>query len=229
MKKIAIILAMSKEYSQLANMLCETQDITFGEDHYLQGRLGNLQIVLLHSGIGKVNAAMGTSLLIERMHPDAVISTGVAGGLSDTLHVMDVVVSTQTTYHDVWCGDGNEWGQVQGLPARLDSDKQLIETALSTQTDVRIVDGLICTGDIFVTKDEDIQRIQTAFPEAMAVDMESAAIAQVCHCRNVPFVSFRIISDTPGHQDNVAQYTDFWKTMADKSFEVTRAFINNIC
>ncbi len=227
MKKIGIILAMSKEYNQLAEMLTDKEELTFGEDRYLQGKMGNLQIVLLQCGIGKVNAAMGTTLLIERLHPDAIISTGVAGGLDDSLHVMDVVVSTETAYHDVWCGEG-EWGQIVGLPTRLKGDAHLVERALQTRSEVKILGGLICTGDIFVSKDEELQRIKGAFPDAMAVDMESCAIAHVCLQRNVPFVSFRIISDTPGHQDNVAQYEDFWKTMADKSFEVTREFINGI-
>lgn len=219
---------MSVEYNQLANMLQNTKVVKYDNDEYLQGEIGNLEITLLQCGIGKVNAAMGTSLLIERIHPEMIISTGVAGGVDESLHVMDVVVSTQTVYHDMWCGPGNSWGQVQGLPERLDSSKELVEAARSTETEVNIVPGLICTGDLFVSKSEEQQRIKSLFPEALAVDMESCAIAQVCQLNDIPFVSFRIISDTPGHHDNISQYEDFWKTMADKSFTVTRAILINI-
>lgn len=228
MKKIGVLTAMSVEYNQLVNMLDDKAEIVCHGTTYLTGQIGNVQIILLQCGIGKVNAAMGTSLLIERHHPDMVISTGVAGGVDDCLHVMDVVVSRQTVYHDMWCGPGNAWGQVQGLPERLDGDDTLVQAALSTQTEVRILDGLIVTGDLFVSKPEEQQRIKQAFPDALAVDMESCAIAQVCYLHQLPFVSFRIISDTPGHHDNISQYQDFWQTMADKSFEVTRAFLLNL-
>lgn len=228
MKTIGILTAMSVEYKQLAAMLSEQDTVSFNDSQYLTGTINNLKIILLQCGIGKVNAAIGVTLLIERFHPDAIISTGVAGGVDDSLHVMDVVVSRQCVYHDMWCGPGNVWGQVQGLPERFAGNSELIEAALNIHTEVNILEGLICTGDLFVSKPEEQQLIKERFPEALAVDMESAAIAQVCFLRKVPFVSFRIISDTPGHKDNISQYLNFWDTIADKSFTVTRAYLNNI-
>lgn len=228
MKVVGVLTAMSVEYNQLANMLTESEMMNYGEDSYRIGKIGSIQIILIQCGIGKVNAAMCSTLLIDRFHPDLVISTGVAGGIDSCLDVMDVVVSNQTVYHDMWCGPGEVWGAVQGLAERFDSDKEVVEVALSLKTDVQIRKGLICTGDIFVTKSEDKDRIKSLFPEALAVDMESCAIAQVCYLRRVPFVSFRIISDTPGAKDHFTQYADFWQTMADKSFGVTKAFLMSI-
>lgn len=228
MKVVGVLTAMSVEYNQLANMLTESEMMNYGEDSYRIGKIGSIQIILIQCGIGKVNAAMCSTLLIDRFHPDLVISTGVAGGIDSCLDVMDVVVSNQTVYHDMWCGPGEVWGAVQGLAERFDSDKEVVEVALSLKTDVQIRKGLICTGDIFVTKSEDKDRIKSLFPEALAVDMESCAIAQVCYLRKVPFVSFRIISDTPGAKDHFTQYADFWQTMADKSFGVTKAFLMSI-
>lgn len=228
MKIVGVLTAMSVEYNQLANMLTESEIVNYGEDSYRIGKIGSIQIILIQCGIGKVNAAMCSTLLIDRFHPDLVISTGVAGGIDSCLDVMDVVVSNQTVYHDMWCGPGEVWGAVQGLAERFDSDKEVVEVALSLKTDVQIRKGLICSGDIFVTKSEDKDHIKSLFPEALAVDMESCAIAQVCYLRKVPFVSFRIISDTPGAKDHFTQYADFWQTMADKSFGVTKAFLMSI-
>jgi len=228
MKTLGILTAMSVEYSQLARMMENTAEETDGTMKYLIGNIGTHHVILVQCGIGKVNAAMCSALLIRRYQPDCIISTGVAGGVDTSIRVMDVVVSAEQVYHDMWCGPGNAWGQVQGLPERLQSNRQLLKSATSLQTETRIVPGLICTGDMFVSKPEEQQRIKSDFPEALAVDMESCAIAQVCYLNDVPFISFRIISDTPGQKDNISQYVDFWKSMADTSFAVTRDFITSI-
>ena len=89
--------------------------------------------------------------------------------------------------------------------------------------------GLICTGDRFVEDAAELAAIKRHFPQGMAVDMESAAIAQTCFVYGVPFLSFRIVSDTPGaHDDNFAQYRDFWATMAERSFQTTWAFLERL-
>ena len=184
--------------------------------------------VLLQCGIGKVNASSGVTSLIINFKPDSVVSTGVAGGIDTCLRVMDVVVSTQTCYHDVICGEGVDPGQVQGLPRFFESDKKMAEVAEKLESDVRIIPGLICTGDQFITNRDQLNMIKAEYPEGLAVDMESAAISQVCHIFEVPFVSFRIISDTPGAEEHFEEYLNFWQTMADKSFSVTRLFLNSL-
>ena len=88
--------------------------------------------------------------------------------------------------------------------------------------------GLICTGDKFITERGELDAIKAEFPEGLAVDMESAAIAQVCHLYRVPFISFRIISDTPGADAHWLQYENFWETMADRSFGVVRTFLESL-
>ena len=227
-KKIGVLTAMSVEYKQIASILMDTQIQKVGPYEFLLGSLGNKEIILLQCGIGKVNAASGVTSLIINFNPDCVVSTGVAGGIDTCLSVMDVVVSAHTCYHDVSCGDDVDPGQIQGLPRFFDCDVNMIETAKSLQTEVRIVPGLICTGDQFITNREQLDTIKTAYPDGMAVDMESAAIAHVCYLYNVPFVSFRIISDTPGAEAHFESYLNFWQTMADKSFSVTRLFLNNL-
>ena len=164
--------------------------------------------------------------LIRYCNPDCVVSTGVAGGIDTSLAVMDVVVGSQVVYHDVWCGDGNDYGQVQGLPALYQGDERLMEIALALTTEVTINGGLICSGDKFITDRLELDAIKKQFPAGLAVDMESGAIAQVCYLKQIPFLSFRIISDTPGVKEHSQQYQDFWGTMAQQSFKVTHAFLS---
>lgn len=215
--RIGLIIAMESEYRQLCEIL--------GGDC---GRLGVNTVVLSRCGIGKVNAAVGTIGLIERERPDCIVSSGVAGGIDRGLDVMDIVVAEQTTYHDVWCGDGNEKGQVQGLPPRFDSDARLCAAAMAGTTK-NVKRGLTCTGDQFITSKEALAKIKLDFPDALAVDMESAAIAQVCYLKGVPFMSVRIVSDTPGATpDHFAQYKDFWKELSERSFGNLKAILERM-
>lgn len=227
-KTIGILTAMSVEYNQVAAMMQDTETLKSGPQEFLVGTIGENKVVLLQCGIGKTNAASGVTNLIMTFHPQCIISTGVAGGIDEKLNVMDVVVGNQVCYHDVFCGDDCDPGQVQGLPKLFSGNENLINIATSLQTEVRIVPGLICTGDQFITNRAELDIIKAKYPEGLAVDMESAAIAQVCHLWNVPFLSFRIISDTPGVNAHFEQYLNFWETMADKSFTITKEFLSNI-
>jgi adenosylhomocysteine nucleosidase len=219
---------MSVEYRQVAAMLHDTETVQSGPQEFLVGTLGENRVVLLQCGIGKTNAATGTTNLIMTFHPDYVISTGAAGGIDVCLDVMDVVVGSEVCYHDVNCGDNCDPGQVQGLPRLFSGDQRLVGIATALQTDVRIVPGLICTGDQFITSRAELDDIKRKYPQGLAVDMESAAIAQVCHLWSIPFLSFRIVSDTPGINGHFDQYLNFWDTMAEKSFRVTSEFLSKI-
>lgn len=197
------------------------------------GRLGNNEIVLWQCGIGKVNAAVGTMRLVAQHHPDAIISTGLAGGIDVKMQVMDVLAASQSVYHDVDCGVGLgcQLGQVQGLPARFDADKRLLDHAveLPLEGDERLMTGLICTGDQFITGRQRLDVIKGNFPDGLACDMESAAIAQTCHLLGVPFLSLRVISDTPGRTDNhQQQWEDFLASMCDRSFHFVKRYLETL-
>ena len=227
-KTIGVLTAMSVEYRQVAAMLQDAETVKNGPQEFLVGSLGESKVVLLQCGIGKTNAATGVTNLIMTFHPDCVISTGVAGGIDTRLDVMDVVIGKEVCYHDVYCGDDCDPGQVQGLPRLFKGDERLVELASTLKTDVHIVSGLICSGDQFITNRDELDVIKGKYPQGLAVDMESGAIAQVCHLWNIPFLSFRIISDTPGVKAHFKQYLNFWDTMADKSFAVTKEFLSKI-
>ena len=208
--KIGMIVAMDKEYKQLRPL--------FPED----------RLILQKSGIATVNAAIQTVEIIHQYKPDCIISSGCAGGNGDDINLQDVVVSSELTYHDVYCGraidDTTVYGQVQGLPARYQADPYLLEKAIQAGAKP----GLIVTGDWFVDSKEKMREIVGHFPDARAVDMESCAIAQVCHIYKVPFISFRVISDIPLRDTDASQYHDFWDTIAQNSFLVTKTFIESL-
>lgn len=196
-------------------------------------------VLVQKCGIGKVNAAIGAAEMIRSWKPDAIISSGCAGGNGDDLQVQDVVVGTEVCYHDVYCGTAIDYttvyGQVQGMPARYKADPYLLSKAqqlfLSSplpQGGLRGAFGLIVTGDWFVDSKEKMRSIVEKFPEAKAVDMESAAIAQTCHIYNVPFISFRVVSDIPLRDTDASQYHNFWDTVAEKSFQTTKTFIESL-
>lgn len=222
--KIGVIIAMDIEYRQMRDAI--------GGD---TGRLGNNEIVLWQCGIGKVNAAVGTMRLVQEHHPDAIISTGLAGGIDPMTQVMDVLATTQAVYHDVDCGTGLGCarGQVQGLPERFDADQRLLDHAIETEKlltlNSKLLTGLICTGDQFITDRERQNDIKRHFPDGLACDMESAAIAQTCYLLKVPFLSLRVISDTPGRTDNhQQQWEDFLASMCDRSFHFVKKYLETL-
>lgn len=227
---IGILTAMQSEHDLLASLLNNKKTENIKEFKFLHGTMGVHNIILIQCGIGKVNATIGTTELIRNYSPQYIISTGVAGGIDKCLSVMDVVVSEQTVYHDVWCGMGCERGQIQGLPTFFNATESLVKAAVSLngKQDTKIHQGLICTGDQFITSREELNVIKSNFPNGLAVDMESCAIAHTCHIYGVPFVSFRIISDTPGIEEHIQQYEDFWGEMATRSFQVTKHFLEAI-
>ena len=193
------------------------------------------KVILQKSGIGKVNAAIQAVEMIRQYQPDVIISSGCAGGNGDDVNVQDVVVSSELAYHDVYCGTAIDsttvYGQVQGLPARFQADPYLLRKAQElsiVNCQLSIHPGLIVTGDWFVDSKEKMREIIGHFPEAKAVDMESAAIAHTCYIYKVPFISFRVISDSPLRDTDASQYHNFWDTIAENSFQVTKTFIESL-
>ena len=216
---------MDKELDQLLTLADSRHTETRNGRRFVLCRIGGNDVVIQKCGIGKVNAAIGTVEMADAYAPDLVISTGCAGGADTTMNVGDVVVGTACQYHDVYCGEECAYGQVPGMPARFAADEGLVRKAVSLSCPTTVHAGLIVTGDWFVDSRDKMRQILSRCPDAAAVDMESAAIAQACHLRGVPFVSFRVISDIPLKDDKAQMYFDFWARMAEGSFEVTKAFL----
>ena len=232
--KLGIICALQKEQAQLLSRLPQPEEIVSGPFTFFVSKLNDHTLILTQSGIAKVNAAACAVELINRFSPDAVINSGVAGGLDARLNSLDVVVGSQYVHHDVFCGPENDWGQVQGLPSVFLADEALVANVEKLKNAGKfsrpVHTGLICTGEQFITELSKLQAIKKSFPAALACDMESAAFAQVCYLYKVPFLSFRIISDVVGKEtNNATQYENFWETITHTAFENTWAFLSALC
>lgn len=201
MKKTGVIVAMQEELDVVRN-------------------LGIPGIVPVLSGIGKVNAARAATELLLREDVASVVNFGMAGALSEDLHVGDVILGSRVAYHDVWCGEGNAPGQVQGEPLFFEADPVMLRRA-SQCCGPLVRTGLLVSGDQFFISMEEDARIRAMYPEALASDMESGAIAQVCLHFGVPFLSVRIISDI--HTSEAVQertWTDFSQSLPAMRLEL---------
>ena len=224
--KIALLVAMDKEFELIGKILDKPVIKKIKHLDFMLGLVDENQIILVKSGIGKVSAAVAALETINNFAPDYIISTGVAGGISKNLKIMDMVVANALAYHDVWCGDENDYGQIQGLPPRFISDTILLDKVKTMG--IANLCGLIVSGDKFISKKDEINYIAEKFPDALAVDMESAAIAQVCFLYKIPFIALRIISDTPGIDNHSEQYKGFWQEAPSLSLQAIESLIKSV-
>lgn len=229
--KIAIIGAMEEEVIILRNKLENTKQDVIAGSQFTEGTYKGIEVVLLKSGIGKVNAALSTTLLLDRYKPDYVINTGSAGGFHEALNVGDVVISTEVRHHDVdVTAFGYEYGQVPGLPAAYKADPGLLEIAVKKAeeiNDIQVVKGLIATGDSFMNDPVRVDYIRTKFQDLFAVEMEAAAIAQVCHQFETPFVVIRALSDIAGKESNLS-FEQFLDQAAKHSANLVLKIVENV-
>ncbi|WGI27210.1 5'-methylthioadenosine/S-adenosylhomocysteine nucleosidase [Halomonas alkaliantarctica] len=221
MKRIGIIGAMAQEVSTLVSQLDNPERYEHAGFVFYTGTRYGLEVIVLQSGIGKVNAAVGTAILLERHQPDAIINTGSAGGFAADLAIGDVIISDEVRHHDVDAVVfGYEIGQVPGMPAAYLADKSLRElahNAIASLGEVQVREGLIATGDAFMADPARVDATRAQFPSMLAVEMEGAAIAQTCHLYQCPFVVIRALSDIPGSGDNHLSFDEFLEVAADHS------------
>lgn len=221
--KIGIIGAMEQEVSTLKQSIENCREVSKAGCTFYAGQLNGVDVVLLQSGIGKVAAAVGTTILLDEYQPDLVINTGSAGGFDSSLSLGDVVISTEVRHHDAdVTAFGYEMGQMAQQPAAFIADEKLIEIAeqaLAKMESKHAVRGLICTGDAFVASAERQAFIRQHFPTVVAVEMEAAAIAQTCHQFKVPFVVVRAISDVADKEASMS-FDEFLPLAAKSSSEM---------
>lgn len=200
---IGIIGAMDEEIAYLEEQMRSKKTHTVAGALFMEGIINERVVILVKSGIGKVNAAMTTTILMERFKPSAIINTGTAGGFSNQLNVADLVIGKESVHHDVdVTGFGYVYGQVPGMPERYQADSSLVSAAdkVLQSLHIKYKAGLIATGDAFMNQPEKIRLVQERFPDLIAMEMEAAAIAQVSYQYNTPFIIVRALSDIAGEE-----------------------------
>lgn len=228
--KFGIICAMPEEIKELVAILDNKVVKQLGGKSYFQGQINKQAVVLVESGIGKVEAGITAEHLIVEFGVDVVINSGSAGGIGAKLHVGDVVVSSETAYHDVDATAFDyQYGQLPGQPARFAASKKwadaLVEAGKSTG--LNIFKGLIVTGDQFVASQAVIDQILQRFPDALSSEMEGAAIGQVATDHEIPYVVVRAMSDT-GNDDAGGSFDEFIVDAGHRSAQMLIALLQNV-
>lgn len=228
--KVGIIGAMEQEVAILKSYMVDSKITDIAGCKIYEGKINNTEVALLQSGIGKTAAAIGTTLLLQLAKPNMVINTGSAGGLDSQLNVGDIVISSEVRHHDVdVTAFGYEKGQLPANPPAFLPNAQLVEIAQkeTQRAGFNSVLGMICSGDLFVNGADMIATIRQDFPTVVAVEMEAASIAQVCHAFGVPFVVVRAISDVADKQSHLS-FDEFLPVAAEKSSIVVLAMLSGL-
>lgn len=226
---IGIIGAMDEEIALLRAKMTQVTEKNIANIDFYLGQLAGVDVVLMKSGIGKVNAAKSTTILHENFAPSFVINAGSAGGLKQRHSVGDIIISSEVIHHDVDATVFDyQLGQVPQMPETFVADKTLIRSVKSSIStlNLRADIGLIGTGDSFIGRDDQVDFIKTHFPEVLAVEMEAASIAQICFTYQTPFVIIRALSDIAG-QDSSISFDEFLQKAATNSAKVIIETIKN--
>lgn len=206
MKKIGIIVAMEEEKEAVLDIMKEKEIKDIYELQFVQGKINNTKCILVRCGVGKVNAARTTQLLIDNFDVECVINVGSAGAINSFLNIGDVVIGKHVVQHDFdITAFGHSKGYITGIGENIQCDEALVKKFAETinnfaKRDYYIKLGVVATGDIFCTEPWMKDKINTKF-DADVVDMECAAIAQVCYLDSIPFIVIRSVSDTPNKKN----------------------------
>lgn len=227
--KIGIIGAMEIEVNLLREALQERKDQTMHGFTFHEGKIGNHEVVILLSGIGKVSASVATALLIKEYQPDLIINTGTAGGLKDS-KVFDIILATEVRHHDAdVTAFGYEIGQMAKMPPAFFADETWLKKAEehTQKYTTQLKKGVVVSGDSFISDENRRKWIEEKFPTALAVEMEASAIAQTCYIMGVPFLMLRAISDNAGEGDTIS-YETFVEKAGQLSAEMNIKFIEGL-
>ncbi|WP_304332849.1 5'-methylthioadenosine/adenosylhomocysteine nucleosidase [Brachyspira innocens] len=233
-KRIAIIGAMDSEITNFKGMIENIEEIEIANITYYKGVLCGKNVVLLKSGIGKVNAAIATTIAIERFNVEKIIFTGVAGSGNPNYNISDIVISKDLIEHDFDTSDldGDELTVlVKGYDKNYyPADKSLIELAEKSAqkviTDNKIYIDTIATGDQFVGNNQKVKQIHNKF-KAGAIEMEGAAVAHAALMYKVPFVVIRSLSDK-ADSDAVVDFPKFVVKSAQNSMKIVVEMLENM-
>ena len=225
---IGIICAMQAEAHVLLNNMENAKTERVSGVDFVYGTVGGLEVTVAVSGVGKVFAALCTQTMILRFSPDFIINTGVAGSLTSRLHCGDIAIATSVVQHDLdTTALGDPLGLVSGInkinfkcdAASVNTLKQIAAEQLS----IECVCGVIASGDRFINSKKEKELIKRWFG-AVACDMESGAIGQICFVNNIPFCIIRSISDSADSRSHM-DYADFVRLAADNAAALLLSYL----
>lgn len=202
MKKVGIVIAMQEEYEEIEKIITDQKKEQIRFLTFTIGKIENIECVVVQCGVGKVNAARATQVMIDSFELEYIINIGTAGAINETLEIGDILIGKQVVQHDFdITAFGHKKGYITGVGNEVICDKKLVNKFQNiiqnmAKEEYQIKLGVVATGDIFCTETKMKDKIRKKF-EADVVDMECGAIAQVAHLNQIPFIVIRGISDTP--------------------------------
>lgn len=231
MKKIGIIGAMDEEVELIKSTMTVENTVEKAGCTFLSGKIEGKDAVVVRCGIGKVNAAMCTQILIDLFNVDAVINTGVAGAVAEGITVGDVVISSDALQHDMDCSPlGDPIGVIPRMPESIfKADERLVKLAFDASSKVisgKTVTGRVVSGDQFIASKEVKDKLVENFNGSCA-EMEGAAIAHICYMNSVPYVIIRNISDSADGSADVS-FVEFCKEAVIHSGKIVLEMMKNI-
>ena len=228
MNKVGIIVAMQEELEEILNIMNNIEEKEIYEISFISGKIEDTEVVVVKSGVGKVNAARTTQILIDKLNVKSVINVGSAGALNPFLNIGDIVIADKLIQHDfdITAFDHDK-GYITGVGDYIYSNDELVKKLQNTVNKIenkayKVITGVIASGDIFCTDINMKNKIYSKF-NAECVEMEGAAIAQVCYLDKIPFVVLRSISDSP-NGNNAIVFDEFVKLASKRCAEILKEF-----
>lgn len=230
MQEIGIIVAMEEEREAILNIMTDVKVEQVYNLRFLKGKIHGKNCVLVKSGVGKVNAARTTQVMLNQFPIQYVINVGAGGSINGLLNIGDVLIGKEVVQHDFdITAFGHSKGYITGIGDRIICNRELVnelEQIIQSipERNYQIKIGVIATGDIFCTETWMKDKIRAKF-DADVVDMECAAIAQVCYLDNIPFMVIRSISDTP-NGENATTFDENLKLASKRCANILKEFLN---
>lgn len=228
MNSIGIIVAMQEELDEILNIMQEIQKKEVYDITFFKGIIEDNDITVVKSGVGKVNAARTTQILIDKLNVKYIINVGSAGALNPKLNIGDIVIADKLVQHDFDITAFNhKKGYITGVGDYIYCNNELVYKLQNVAKNIKdetynITTGVIASGDIFCTEIKMKEKIYSKF-NAQCVEMEGAAIAQVCYLDKIPFVVIRSISDTP-NGNNAIVFDEFVKLASKRCANIIKNF-----
>lgn len=216
---IGIIAAMQAEVDALREEMAEVKERTVDGIRFWEGTIAQSDCVLMLSGVGKVHAALATTLLLKNYDVDAIWNIGTAGGLQEMEHVLDLVIGEHIVQHDY---DTSALDGEEGIGLHFHADEALIALCKSVceEANERFHCGLMLSGDQFISEPHQFLALKKRYPEALCAEMESGAIAQVCTHFHIPFVILRSLSDIALQEENSLTFQEYVHRASKRSAQL---------